>query len=157
MKPTQNDLSENVRKSIIDLCNSHLADALHLKMQLKQAHWNVTGPNFIALHELFDQVADEADNWGDLIAERATSLGGPADGTLAAVKEASTLEEYSRTERDAKAHVKAVSKALSTFGARARKAIETASDAGDEVTADVFTEVARGVDKQLWFVESHNS
>ena len=81
MNQTQNDLTESTRIKIIGLCNDRLADAIDLQTQCKYAHWNVKGTNFIALHELFDKINEDVEDYVDLIAERAVQLGGVAEGT----------------------------------------------------------------------------
>src|SRR5438046_8121336 len=91
---TQNDLAEKVRAGAIELLNQQLADALDLALQAKQAHWNVKGPSFIALHELFDTVVDEIVEHADDLAERAVELGGTAFGTARIAAKASRLPEY---------------------------------------------------------------
>ena len=152
---TKNDLPEVSRRKTIELLNQHLADVLDLGMQTKQAHWNVKGPNFIALHELFDKVADEVEEFTDDIAERAVQLGGVALGTVQAVAKNSRLAAYPLDLAAGKEHVAALSSALAKFGASARAAIDAADKRGDTDTADLFTEVSRGVDKLLWFIEAH--
>ena len=152
---TKNELPKNVRGKMIDLLNQQLADVRDLGLQAKHAHWNVKGPNFIALHELFDKVVDEVDEFTDEIAERAVQLGGVASGTVQAIAENSRLTAYPLDLASGKEHVAALSSALAKFGASARAAIETAGEDGDMDTADLFTEVSRGIDKLLWFVEAH--
>ena len=137
MYETSNDLSATTRRSMIEVLNEQLADAIDLQLQAKQAHWNIKGPNFVGLHQLFDQVAAEAREYADDIAERAVALGGVARGTLQ------------------RAHVRAMQDALATFGRGARKAIDDATALNDADTADLFTEISRGVDKSLWMVEAH--
>jgi len=149
---TKNDLREKTRRAMTDLLNQQLADVLDLGLQAKQAHWNVKGPNFIGLHELFDKVAEE---FTDEIAERAVELGGTAQGTVQVVGNRSKLAPYPLDIASGKQHVASLTGALATFGASARVAIETAGKAGDADTADLFTEVSRGVDKLLWLVEAH--
>jgi starvation-inducible DNA-binding protein len=155
MYDTSNDLSLTTRKSIIELLNEHLADAIDLQMQAKQAHWNIKGPNFVGLHELFDQVASQAQSYADDIAERAVALGGVARGTIQAVSGQSQLREYPMEVGDWRAHVRAMQDALATFGRGVRKAIDDATALNDADTADLFTEISRGVDKSLWMVEAH--
>lgn len=152
---TQNNLSKRTRREMIDLLNQQLADASDLGLQAKQAHWNVKGPHFIGLHELFDKAAEEIEEFIDEIAERAVELGGVALGTVQIVAKSSRLPAYSLTISSGKEHVTALSNALARFGATTRAAIDTATKAGDADTADLFTEVSRGVDKLLWFVEAH--
>src|SRR5262249_5225223 len=155
MFKTKNDLSEATRKQAIELLNARLADCKDLQTQTKQAHWNVKGPNFIALHELFDKINEEVDEYVDEIAERAVQLGGVAEGTARMVAKRSSLPEYPANTVEGRAHVEALSSALAAFGKAARKAIVQSNEFGDLDTADLFTEVSRGIDKWLWFVEAH--
>jgi starvation-inducible DNA-binding protein len=152
---TQNDLLEKVRVEAVAMLNQQLADALDLHLQAKQAHWNVKGPNFIALHELFDEVEEELEEYADEIAERAVSLGGTAYGTVRVAAGKSRLSEYPLEIVSGREHVSALSAALAQFGKSARAAIDAAAALGDADTADLFTEVSRGVDKLLWKVEAH--
>ena len=155
MFKTKNDLSEGTRVKAIELLNARLADAKDLQTQVKQAHWNVKGPSFIALHELFDKINDELEDYVDDIAERAVQLGGVAEGTARMVAKRSSLAEYPANAADGRSHAEALSSALATFGKAARKAIGEANELGDLDTADLFTEISRGIDKWLWFVEAH--
>lgn len=155
MYRTKNDLPEDVRSQVISLLAERLADCLDLHLQAKQAHWNVKGPNFIALHELFDKVADEVEEHVDLIAERIVQLGGIARGTARVAAKRSTLDEYPLDIADGAEHVEALASALATFGAKARQAIDWATELDDQDTADIFIEVSRGTDKLLWLVEAH--
>lgn len=155
LNPTSNDLRLATRESAIALLNEHLADAIDLQLQAKQAHWNIKGPNFVGLHELFDRVASQAREYADEIAERAVALGGVARGTLQAVSRQSQLREYPYEIGDWRAHVRAMQDALATFGRGVRKAIDDATALHDADTADLLTEVSRGADKSLWMVEAH--
>ena len=152
---TKIDLQKGKREKLIEILNSRLADASDLKSQVKQAHWNVKGMSFIALHELFDSIATAVEAHIDLIAERVTTLGGTAMGTVRLAAENSSLSEYPHEITDGAAHVDAVSTALADFGKVVRKGIDEAADLGDQDTADIFTEISREIDKQLWFVEAH--
>lgn len=155
MHPTKNDIALKTRTQVTGLLAPLLADAIALKLQTKQAHWNVKGENFIALHELFDKVAAEVEDAADLIAERIVQLGGEAEGTAKSVAKRSRLEEYPFTIADGQKHAFALSSAIATFNEVAREAIDKTDDLGDAVTTDMLTEITRGLDKQLWFVESH--
>jgi starvation-inducible DNA-binding protein len=155
MYDTENDITQSRRLELSALMNRRLADVVDLQMQMKQAHWNVKGPHFIGLHELFDQVAEEVENYVDMVAERIVQLGGIAEGTVRAAAARSRLEEYPLSIGDGSAHVEAVAKALSTFGREARMTIDEAETLDDADTADMFTEISRGIDKWLWFVEAH--
>ena len=153
---TKIDIDKGSREKLIAILNQRLADAADLKSQAKQAHWNVKGPNFIALHELFDQVSTELDTHVDDIAERITTLGGVAMGTVRLAAGNSSLSEYPHEISDGTAHVDALSSALADFGKKVRSDIDSTDELGDKDTADLFTAISRGVDKLLWFVEAHN-
>lgn len=148
-------LADNVRAASAKMLQQRLAEAIDLKLQAKQAHWNVKGPDFIQLHELFDQTATLAEGYVDLIAERITTLGGTAEGTLQAVQGRTSLETYPLDIHEGPAHVDRVAAALGAFSRSLRAGIGEAEGVGDGDTADLLTEVSRGVGKQLWFVEAH--
>jgi len=155
MQPTRNTLSENIRAQSVELLNLHLAAAIDLHGQMKQAHWNVRGPGFIAIHELFDKVSIAVEEFSDQVAERAGGLGGTAHGTIQVAAERTYLVPYPLGIADENKHVFAVAGALAAFGQSTREAVTKATDFGDVDTADLFTEISRAVDQQLWFVESH--
>lgn len=152
---TRNDLDEAIRSKVNSILNRRLADAVDLQMQMKQAHWNVKGPNFIGLHELFDRIYESVSSYVDLIAERIVQLGGIAEGTVRIAVSRSSLSDYPLSIGDGSLHVEAVSKALSDFGNEVRSAIDDAEELDDADTTDLLTEVSRGIDKWLWFVEAH--
>ena len=152
---TENDLPKDARVEVIGILNQRLADIIDLQTQVKQAHWNVKGPHFIGLHELFDKIAEDVEDYVDMIAERAVQLGGIAEGTVRIAASRSRLDEYPLTIADGSAHVEAVARALSTFGREARMTIDETGKLDDADTADLFTEISRGIDKWLWFVEAH--
>jgi starvation-inducible DNA-binding protein len=155
MNSTRNDIPAAARAKLVDLLQARLADAIDLQLRIKSSHWNVKGPTFIALHELFDKIVGEVAGYVDDIAERSVELGGTADGAAGTVAKTSSLPAAPRklaTETD---HVTAVADALAAFGKSARAAIDASGKLGDADTADLFTEISRGVDKWLWFVESH--
>jgi starvation-inducible DNA-binding protein len=153
--PTRNDLSAEVRGQMIALCNQQLADTFDLFSQTKQAHWNVKGLQFWQLHELFDKLAEELEEFVDLIAERATALGGTALGTARLAAAASRLTEYPADPMGSPQHVAALADRYGALAASSRAAIESAARAGDADTADMFTEISRGLDKSLWLLEAH--
>ena len=155
MFKTKNDLPEDSREKLVELLNTRLADCVDLQTQTKQAHWNVKGPNFIALHELFDKINEEVEGYVDEIAERAVQLGGVAEGTARMAAKRSSLTEYPASAVDSSSHVEALSTALATFGKAIRVALDVASELRDLDTADLVTELSRGIDKWLWFVEAH--
>ena len=152
---TRIDISTDAREKLVELLNVRLADSFDLYSQLKQAHWNVKGSDFIQLHELYDAVAESVLEFVDTIAERATALGGLALGTARMAAEATTLDEYPIDAVTGEETIVVVADRLAAFGASAREAIDTATELGDMDTADLFTEVSRAIDKHLWFVEAH--
>jgi len=152
---TKNDLPEAARARLVELLNTRLTTAIDLQFQAKQAHWNVKGPQFIALHELFDQVSEMAEEAVDELAERAVQLGGTARGTVRVAAKESALKEYPLEATSGLQHVEALSSAIATFGSQTRAAVALAEELGDDGTADLFTELTQRADKQLWFVEAH--
>lgn len=152
---TRIDLPADRREKLIALLNQHLADSFDLYSQTKQAHWNVKGPQFHQLHELFDDLAEQVEGYVDLIAERATALGGTALGTVRMAAGASRLTEYPLDAGGSMQHVEALAVRFAALAATTRSAIDAANNLGDADTADLFTEVSRGLDKCLWFLEAH--
>lgn len=155
MLTTKNDLPVKTREQMIKLLNQLLADGSDLYSQAKQAHWNVKGMNFIALHKLFDEVSEAVLPFMDTLAERAVQLGGVAEGTVRKAAAATSLKEYPLDDADGHAHVEALSAALAHYGKEVRKAIKTSEDAGDMDTSDLCINISSVVDKYLWFVEAH--
>ena len=151
MYKTKIDLSEKIRRNVIVILNDRLADAIDLQSQVKQAHWNVKGPNFIALHEFFDKISDLVLEQIDEMAERVTSLG----GTAAVAAKRSKLKNYPLSITAGKDHLFYLSTQLAGFGKAVRAAIEDTDKLGDADTADLFTGISRSIDKYLWFLEAH--
>src|SRR5512137_1648759 len=155
MHPTRIDLTAKARPRMTGVLNARLADAIDLQLQAKQAHWNVKGPSFIALHELFDKIAADLGGHVDEMAERITALGGVAEGTVQAVAGRSRLEPYPLALAEGRAHLEALAGALARFGKSVRKAIDETGKAGDADTSDLFTGISRSADKSLWLIEAH--
>lgn len=149
------DIPPHVRRGVIEILQARLSDAIDLEAQLKQAHWNVKGRDFFQLHQLFDKIHDEVEEFVDLIAERIATLGGVADGRVQTTAKTTRLYEYSLGTTGGEAHLKAVAAVLAQFGKAVRSDIGSATEMGDADTADIFTEISRESDKQLWFVEAH--
>lgn len=152
---TRNSLPEATRIEITVLLQQRLADSIDLLMQAKQAHWSVKGPNFIALHELFDKVYTDTGLHMDIIAERIVQLGGIAQGTIKAVAARSSLPEYPLDISSGSKHVAELAHAIAFFGEQLRNGIELCTRLKDADTADILTQVSRGADVNLWFVEAH--
>jgi starvation-inducible DNA-binding protein len=155
MYDTRIDLPGGVRAKVAKFLNERLADAIDLGAQTKHAHWNVKGPSFIALHELFDKVAENVEDHIDELAERITTLGGTAHGTIATAARESSLKPYPEDITEGMAHVAALSGALAQFGRAVRKGIDQTAKWGDADTADLLTGISRDTDKYLWFLEAH--
>jgi starvation-inducible DNA-binding protein len=155
MITTHNDLQSNVRKTSIELLNARLADAIDLALLTKQAHWNVKGPNFIAIHEMLDAFRKELDTHADAIAERAVQLGGTALGTSQVVAQKTPLNPYPTDIYKTTDHLSALIDRYAASAKLVRAAIDEADEAGDADTADIFTGYSRALDKSLWFLEAH--
>jgi starvation-inducible DNA-binding protein len=155
LRATRITLPENTRAHSVVLLQKGLVHALDLERQAKQAHWNVRGSNFSALHALFDRVAEEAVAHADLCAERLVALGGFADGSLQAVSAQSTLLPYPSKIHDGNVHLSAVADAVARCGTLMRALIDSASTSGDADSADVFTRISCALDQRLWMVEAH--
>lgn len=153
--PTRISLPEETREQVIGILNNQLADTFDLFSQLKQAHWNVKGMNFQQLHELFDALAAEVVAYADMIAERITALGGVALGTARMAAKASTLPEFDVETPDGGEAVSMIADRFAIYGASTREAIDTTDELGDMGTSDMFTEIVRGIDKGLYFLEAH--
>lgn len=155
MHSTKNGLPLEKRQVIVEVLNDRLADAIELSLHAKQAHWNVKGPSFIALHELFDKVYAAAQEYVDLIAERVVMLGGVAEGTLSAVASRTSLTAYPTGIVSGLEHADALATSLASFANLTRSDIDRMTELGDAITADLLTEVTRGADQYVWFVEAH--
>ena len=152
---TENDLPSNAKTVAGQLLNARLADAIDLALLTKQAHWNIKGPDFIARHEMIAGFRTEVDGYVDTIAERVVQLGGTALGTTQVVAKATTLPAYPTEIHTSHDHLAALIERYGKVANAMRRAIDEADEAGDKNTADIFTEVSRGLDKSLWFLEAH--
>lgn len=150
------DLNQDTRKKMVDLLNKNLVDTISLTLAVKQAHWNLKGLGFIGVHELLDDVADRLRESADTMAERAVILGGHATGTIEVVSKKASLEAYPVELTDIEKHIEALKERFLALGGELRAAIDTAGKAGDEDTADLFTEVSRAVDKDAWFIGANS-
>ena len=155
MHPTSHDLPEAMRQQLCLILNDRLADVIDLSLQAKQAHWNVKGPGFMALHEFFDELAALFPAQADEIAERIVALGGTAEGTVAAVGDRSHLPVYPLDITAGVDHLSALAAAVARFGKAVRQDIDRTDELGDADTADLFTGISRDLDKHLWFIEAH--
>ncbi len=148
-------LPDDVKEALVDTLNTALATTVDLHSQVKQAHWNIKGPQFFARHELFDAMAGRLRDYADGIAERATTLGGYANGTTRLSAESSKLPEYDLRAVDGKHHIRVLVDRFSDYTAFLRTAIDEAAEKRDPATEDLYTEVLRGAELDMWFLESH--
>ncbi len=155
MFKSANDLQSNVKTVAIELLNARLADTIDLALVTKQAHWNLKGPRFIAIHEMLDGFRTQIDEYVDTMAERAVQLGGTALGTTQTVAKGTTLPPYPTDIHAIDDHLSVLIERYGKVANAVRKAIDMAAEAGDADTADIFTEASRGLDKALWFLEAH--
>ena len=152
---TRNNLPSNARQVAVDLLNARLADGLDLALITKQAHWNLKGLQFIAIHEMLDGFRKEQDEFNDTMAERIAQLGGTAFGTAQDITRSSQLAPYPTDIYAIEDHLAALIDRYAVTANAVRASIEAADEAGDADTTDIFTQVSRGLDKQLWFLEAH--
>jgi starvation-inducible DNA-binding protein len=155
MYKTKIDLPEKLRRNVVVILNDRLAEAIDLQSQVKQAHWNVKGPHFLALHGLFEQISGVLLEQIDALAERITALGGTAEGTVAVAARRSKLKNYPLSITAGREHLSLLSTQLSVYGRAARSAIDDTNQLGDADSADLLTGISRQTDKYLWFVEAH--
>lgn len=153
--PTRIDILEDKRRELVTLLNQTLGAVTDLKTQTKQAHWNVKGTDFFQLHEMFDEMAGELEEYIDNFAERTTTLGGYACGTARMSASNSILPEYPTDILDGMEHVAALADRFAAFGKHLREAIDKTDELNDQDTNDLYVEVSRTVDMRLWFLEAH--
>ena len=152
---TMNALDSNAKKTSVEVLNARLADSIDLALAVKQAHWNIKGPRFIAIHEMLEDLRADVDKAVDLIAERATALGGTAFGTVQSTAAATKLAPYPTDIHAIDDHLKALIERVAMSTNAMRKNVDETDEAGDAGTADLFTQISRDLDKWLWFLESH--
>jgi starvation-inducible DNA-binding protein len=155
MTEVKTDLKKAVSDKSIALLNPALASATDLMLSTKEAHWNVRGPHFIALHLFFDTLNKEMGTVVDDLAERCVQLGGHALGTLGEAHKGTQLHAYPGNLHAEKEHLQALLGQFTAFSIHMRQGIDAADQAGDKDTSDLFTQISRGLDKQIWFIEAH--
>jgi starvation-inducible DNA-binding protein len=155
LRKTRNDIPSNSRTAVVAMLNARLADAIDLALATKQAHWNLRGPQFIAVHEMLDDFRTELDTHVDTMAERVVQLGGVADGTTQAVAESTSLDAYPRDLVKIEDHLAALADRYGKAAHSVRNGIESADEADDADSADLLTAYSRDLDKYLWMIEAH--
>jgi starvation-inducible DNA-binding protein len=156
MHPTLIGLPDRTRIEMIELLNSRLAETIDLDLHARHARWNVRGPQFIALYDLFGRLHRDLEHYGDLLAERVVQLGGMAHGTVRAIQQNSSLPVYPAAIEGSE-HVLFIAAALAVYATVMRRSIALPTESGDPVTADIMTEVSRGIDKWLWLVDANSA
>jgi starvation-inducible DNA-binding protein len=152
---TRNNLKSNAKKVSMEILNARLADGIDLALVTKQAHWNIKGPNFIAVHQMLDGFRGEIDTFVDTMAERVVQLGGTALGTSQTVAAATKLTPYPTNIHASKDHLGALAERYGIAADLVREAIDQTDEAGDADTSDIFVNYSRSLDKALWFIEAH--
>lgn len=154
MYATPSRLPEPARAKIADALNAVLADGLDLHAALKVAHWNLKGPQFPALHPLFEEIAAGLAGHNDAVAERAVTLGARAYGTVRHVARTSRLVDYPQeTSRDLE-HVRLLADRLERYLEGVRAARTVGEQNGDVDTVDLLTTVATDLEKHGWFLRA---
>lgn len=154
LRKTRHPLDKQSRGKSVDLLNDFLVLAIDLRLQVKQAHWNVRGPYFISLHELFDRLAGELDAITDELAERAIALGGRAFGSANRIAKKTDLDDLPKKTSDGLEFVALLADRYAALSECAGMAIDRTQEIDDEVTTDLFIKTAQGLDQALWFLEA---
>ncbi len=152
---TKISIPEKKRIELIKMLNKSLASTSDLSIQMKHAHWNIKGKEFIALHKLFDEIAEEVENQVDVIAERVTSLGGTALGTVQEIVKNTNLRTFPIDIFDLEKIITHLSHNFAILGELARDHMDASEKLDDMATNDVYIDLARMLDKNLWFLEAH--
>jgi starvation-inducible DNA-binding protein len=148
-------LEGNAKSTVIDILNARLADAIDLSLIVKQAHWNLKGIQFIAVHEMLDLFRTAIDEHVDIIAERVAQLDGIALGTSQVVASGTKLAPYPTEIRKVPDHLAALAERFAALANQVREDIDATDDSGDADAADILTAFSRELDKDLWFIKSH--
>lgn len=153
IRQTLNDTPLKMKKDVILLLNHLLSEFLDLALMTKQAHWNMRGKNFIALHEMLDPFNEKLLEYADTIAERVVQLGGIAYGTSQLIAKNSSLEEYPTDITSTDEHLDALVNRYATLANSVRKIIE--NKLADEGSINFLTDASNDLDKYLWFIEAN--
>jgi starvation-inducible DNA-binding protein len=152
-KTTDAGLPLKARKEIAGHLNHVLADTYTLYLKTHNFHWNVVGPRFRELHLMFEEEYNELWLAADLIAERIRALGQVAPGTYAEFSKLSTIPEPKGVPA-AKAMLAELLRGHEACAGTARKGLEVAEKAEDQVTVDLLTQRMQIHDKTAWMLRS---
>ena len=153
--PSHVALSDETKAQLGKTLNTALATAIDLQLQVKQAHWNIKGPQFFARHQLFDELSSHLTRASDQLAERAATLGGYAEGTVRLSASNSILPEYDLKATDGRTHIRTLVDRFEKHCKFLRDATVQAAEQKDPATEDLFIEALRQAELDLWFLESH--
>lgn len=154
MYATPSHLSDSSRRAIAAALLAVLTDGLDLHSQLKVAHWNIRGPQFAALHPLFETFALSLANHNDAIAERSVTLGTLARGTARHVAAHSRLEEYPQDVTRDLEHVALLADRFDGYLRGLRAARTIAEKELDTDTVDLLTGIVSEFEKHGWFLRA---
>jgi starvation-inducible DNA-binding protein len=154
MHASPSRLPESARTRIAEALNAVLADGLDLHASLEGAHWNLKGPEFPALHLLFEQIATGLAAHDGAVAERAVTLGARACGTVRHVARTSRIADYPQETARELEHVRLLADRIDTFleGVRAARGVAEAAGATD--TVDLLTGIATELEKHGGFLRA---
>lgn len=147
-------LEEAEAQKVIDVVQPRLTSLIDLQLTLKHIHWNVTGPNFVAVHEMLDPQTETVRAATDALAERIATLGGTPVGTPGHVVETRTWDEYTLGTADTEEHLRALDAVYDGIVGDHRDAVAAVADI-DPVTEGLLLEQLEALEMAQWFVRAH--
>jgi starvation-inducible DNA-binding protein len=153
---TQSVSNPDVAAGVAQFLSPVVIDLTAIVVNGKQAHWHVRGANFIGVHELLDTIVTHAQEWADLAAERIVALGLPVDARLGTVAAKTTTAELTAGFRPSDETIAEVIAQLDSALAGVNTAVRELAEL-DQTSQDVAIEIARGLDKDRWFLFAHIS
>jgi starvation-inducible DNA-binding protein len=153
---SQSVSNPDVAAGVAQFLTPVVIDLTALVVNGKQAHWHVRGANFIGVHELLDTIVAHAQEWADLAAERIVALGLPVDARLGTVAAKTTTGELTAGFRQSNETIAEVIAQIDAALASVNTAVAELDEL-DQTSQDVAIEIARGLDKDRWFLFAHIS